>query len=544
MNWILAKYKNRRYKTQRVLQSADKNLRMYGGIGMKRITAIIIFCFMMFLGITAGAATYYVSNSGNDTKDGLSENSAWRTLEKVNQQVFSPGDIVLFEAGGIWNGSLWVRGSGNEKNSITVGKYGNGSKPVINGNGSNAAIFLYNQQYVEITDLEITNRGEEAWRYGVYVCGYDAGALKGIKIRNLTVHDVNGMFSKKIQGIDNHWNGGILVSARGSIATRFVGLEISNCEVYDVARTGICTISNFWTSFDKKLVGMSQELKITNNSVHNIKGDGIIVCGDYNGEIKSNTVYETNNMSYYDKINSANVGIFTLHCTDTVVSENESYLSRTIYDGFGYDIDGDCDGVIFQYNYSHDNEGGFLMLVNHNNYGAVARYNISQNDKRQSICVANPTTNAELLKMTAQVYNNTIYGEPNEDYMMLNLNSGTESLFIANNIFYLVEPKGLFDDVYNNIASTSGLEMTNNIYYGNNSVTTLGKYDKFPIYSNPLLAGAGTGAAGRNTLGGYELQQNSPAKNTGALISDNGGYDFYGNTVSSTEPSNIGACNK
>ena len=383
---------------------------------MKKIMITATLFLLLLLGTTVNATTYYVSNSGNDSKDGLSENSAWRTLEKVNQQVFKPGDRILFEAGDAWTGGLWVRGSGEENNAIYVGKYGTGTRPLINGNGSNAAVFLYNQQYIKISDLEITNQGQESWKYGVYVCGYNGGALKGIELDNLKIHDVDGCFSSTADETDNHWNGGIVVSARGDTATRFVNLSIKNCEIYDVARTGIAIFSNYYTDYDKKPEGMTQNMRISDNVVHNTKGDGIIVCGDYYGEVIGNTVYETNLMSYEDGLSNCNVGIFTLHCTGTVIAENESYLSRTTYDGFGYDVDGDCDNVKVQYNYSHDNEGGFLMLVNHHNYGTVVRYNISRNDKNQSIAVAVPSDNPELLKMTASIYNNTIYTELTGDF--------------------------------------------------------------------------------------------------------------------------------
>ena len=508
---------------------------------MKKFLIAVIFCLGLFSGVVANAATYYVSNSGNDSADGMSESTAWRTLEKINQQVFKPGDKILLKAGDIWNSNLWVRGSGSENNMISVGKYGNGAKPLINGNGSNATVFLYNQQYVKISDLEITNRGQEAWRYGVYVYGYNAGALNGIKIENLTIHDVNGCFSDTIEGEDNHWNGGIVVSARGDIATRFVDLTITDCEIYDVARTGIAIFSNYGTSYDKKVVGMTQNMRISNNVVHNTKGDGIIVCGDYYGQVTGNTVYETNLMSYEDGMKTVNVGIFAIHSTGTVIAENESYLSRTTYDGFGYDIDGDCDNVKVQYNYSHDNEGGFLLLVNHNNHGAVARYNISQNDKNQSIAVAAPTNNGDFLNMTAEIYNNTIYGAPDGDFKMLNLSTSFESLKICNNIFYLIEPKGMFDDVYNNISSTNGLTLSNNIYYGNNSVSTLSKYDSYAICKDPLLVNAGSGGNGRNTLGGYKLQENSPCVGNGVVIENNGGYDFWGNRIPAGQNPSIGA---
>src|SRR4051812_28944896 len=45
------------------------------------------------------AATYYVSATGNDSADGRSAAHAWKTLARVNQKDFSPGDRVLFQGG-------------------------------------------------------------------------------------------------------------------------------------------------------------------------------------------------------------------------------------------------------------------------------------------------------------------------------------------------------------------------------------------------------------------------------------------------------------
>lgn len=508
---------------------------------MKKLSAIIgVLVVMLLSSVSVSAATYYISNNGNDTNDGLSESTAWRTIEKVNQRTFSPGDKILFESGGVWSGSLWVRGSGTKGNVIEIGQYGTGSKPVINGDGENAAVFLYNQQYVRVRDLEITNKGEQAWRYGVYVCGYEAGQLNGIEIRNLTVHDVNGLYTKTISGTDNHWNGGIVVSARSnSVATRFVGLTITGCEVYDVARSGIVTLSNMFTDFDKQIIGMSQQMNITNNRVHDIKGDGIVVCGDYKGRVSGNTVYNTNLMSYLGEASSANVGIFAIHSTGTVISENESYLSRTEVDGFGYDIDGNCDDVVIEYNYSHDNDGGFILLVNYENKGSVVRYNISKNDKHQSIAVASPSSNTKFLQMTAKVYNNTIYsvGASTEGHIMLNIVSIPASLEVYNNIFYL--NAGLVYTSGN--SADERVTISNNLYYGCSNTDELGKYDLAPVYADPCFEDPESVGTGYASVNGFMLKSNSPCIGKGIVVSDNGGYDFWGNLVSETSAPSIGA---
>jgi len=77
---------------------------------------------------------YYVDvTNGNDLNDGLSPATAWKTISKVNNSSFSPGDYIYFKRGGIWREQLIVPSSGTSGNPITFGAYGNGNKPIISG---------------------------------------------------------------------------------------------------------------------------------------------------------------------------------------------------------------------------------------------------------------------------------------------------------------------------------------------------------------------------------------------------------------------------
>jgi hypothetical protein len=81
--------------------------------------------------------TYYVdATGGDDDQDGLSPESAWKTLDKVNAATFQPGEYILFKQGEIWQGRLEVQSSGSPGNPITFGAYGKGDKPVLTGRGS------------------------------------------------------------------------------------------------------------------------------------------------------------------------------------------------------------------------------------------------------------------------------------------------------------------------------------------------------------------------------------------------------------------------
>jgi hypothetical protein len=59
------------------------------------------------------AADYHVdSQTGNDAREGLTPDTAWRTLERVNAATFKPGDRVFFRAGSVWPGQLRVTAQG------------------------------------------------------------------------------------------------------------------------------------------------------------------------------------------------------------------------------------------------------------------------------------------------------------------------------------------------------------------------------------------------------------------------------------------------
>jgi parallel beta-helix repeat protein len=92
------------------------------------ITAILVLNSMLSM-----SATYYVSNSGNDSNSGLTTGLAWQTITKVNATTFSAGDQILFERGGTFYGGITINQSGTSGNPIIFGAYGTGVNPVISG---------------------------------------------------------------------------------------------------------------------------------------------------------------------------------------------------------------------------------------------------------------------------------------------------------------------------------------------------------------------------------------------------------------------------
>lgn len=82
--------------------------------------------------VSCTGTAYYISNSGDDSNDGTSPETAWATLDKVKSFTFQPGDGIYFERGGIWRGAV-----GYFVDSITISSYGSGEKPRIYGSPEN-----------------------------------------------------------------------------------------------------------------------------------------------------------------------------------------------------------------------------------------------------------------------------------------------------------------------------------------------------------------------------------------------------------------------
>lgn len=102
---------------------------------MKRVVLIAGLAGGFFLSMTARAADYYLSTSGDDANAGTSASAPWKTIDKLNDSFASlqPGDRVLFKRGEIFYGGIRLTKGGDEGTPLTIGAYGSGAKPIITG---------------------------------------------------------------------------------------------------------------------------------------------------------------------------------------------------------------------------------------------------------------------------------------------------------------------------------------------------------------------------------------------------------------------------
>jgi len=82
--------------------------------------------------LSAGAATYYVdATGGNDSNNGTSQSTPWKTIAKVNGFKPVAGDTILFKRGQMWREMLTLKYSGTASAPVTYGAYGSGALPIV-----------------------------------------------------------------------------------------------------------------------------------------------------------------------------------------------------------------------------------------------------------------------------------------------------------------------------------------------------------------------------------------------------------------------------
>lgn len=484
--------------------------------------------------LTQTVGYYLDAVNGDDRNDGKSQEKPWKSLEKLNQAELNPGDTIYLKSGSVFNGQFKPASSGVKGKPIVMTSYGGSKKPVIAGGGVQpAAVYLYNVEYWEISNIEITNYHKTVnLRSGIMVEN-DIGKLSHIYLRNLEVHQVNG------ENVDSNWgydrtNGGIIFYMKGYGEPAYMDdVLIEGNNVYEVDRSGIFFYSS-WCNRNSISEGYgrwkgSTNVVVRNNKLNDIGGDGIVLAVVDGGLIEHNVATYCNTRS--GKNNGA---IWCGNSDNTIIQYNEAaYTQLKEGDGMGFDIDFGGENNILQYNYSHDNEGGFLLVTsvgNIINKNAIVRYNISQNDKSRIFrVVGKKTTNC-------QIYNNVVYLGKSMTSRIVETTSSYEGdlgeAYFYNNI--------IINHGQGGYAFNEGAHFSNNCFYA--TQTRRGEpNDPYKITADPKLANPGSGKSGIASLSGYQLTAGSPCIGAGKLISGFSGMDFFGNKLTAGQNTDIGA---
>jgi hypothetical protein len=556
------------------------------------LTALLVIAvsFAAQSNAQAVGTVYYVNcATGNDSNNGLSPSTAWRTTTRANQQTYTAGDQILFARGTVCSGAAFKPvGNGAVGNPVIVADYGTGNLPQIDGVGTNEpALFLLNTQNYIVRNLDLTQHGQtpqlietqhgkdqdqnsdEYMRaivhilglgpVGVQNCG-EACTVRNVTLDNLKVHD-------------GSWNGIYGGAGYYQLDTNTYGyidnLVIQNVESWNNHKAGVDVTS----TYTKTITYASTNIKVLNSHLHHNGADGVVMGPVDHGLI------DGNDCSYNGQNRNARLGCWGWDSHDLVIQFNEShhnvapFYTNVTRDSGGFDCDLGSEDCLLQYNWSHDNTGeGYLIMTWPIGYGysrgvshnIQMRYNISERDAKKLAC---PITIFGGVQ-PAVIYNNTIYYEPDRPAgspmfqeeggaicSSIWGKSGTPNAYIYNNVFInngTVNPSAVSNNAWGDNKGT--FTFNHNIWYRleggvrfdwGGAINTWSAwqakgYDAQGFNINPLVVGPLGG--GPNA---YKLQASSPAINQAQIVTQGlrgmGSRDYFGVSIPQAGAYDIGA---
>lgn len=447
--------------------------------------------------------TYYVSSiDGDDSNDGLSEDKAFATLDKINEITLQPGDEVLLEKGSVFEDqALHIKGSGSEEAPIIVSTYGEGDRPQINTNGHgqwyqnygghldntnhkwkgtvSSSILLMDVEYIEISGLEITNDRASATdtekdkeyndafamdRTGVAGVAKDKGTVDHIVLDDLYIHDVTGNVYNKHMA-----NGGIYFivetpeNESETGVARYNDVQIRNCYLDTVNRWGIAVGYTYqWGQFKTAALSDdtmekygSSNVVIENNYVANSGGDAITTMYldrpvvQYN--VSQNAAKQINTTDYSKP--QPQLDPTTGEWTENYLAVGNQRVAAGIWPW-------KCKDAVFQYNEcfntmnaSNGNGDGQPWDADYGD-GTNYQYNYSHGNTASTVMFCG-----------VESINNTFrYNiSQNEDMGPLDPAGNTGNCHVYNNTFYIKE--GL-TSIWSTMHSNNGpMTIENNIFY-------------------------------------------------------------------------------
>jgi hypothetical protein len=440
-------------------------------------TIAAMLCGLLPQLIASASATtctvYYVSSSsGSDSNSGCSSSAAWASLTNVNDTTFAAGAEILFQDGGSWTGTLHPLGSGTSGSPIVVSNYGSGSAPIIAGGGATNAVYLDDQQYITIENLEITNTASSATeRSGIEVENDTSGILDGIDIVDNYIHNVLGYWSTA-EGVQPTNSSAIAFNLSDSYATNgWNGVLIEGNTLTNDDAGGIYLGSLAGEGHDI----YTSNVVIEDNTLTNMGGNDV-VCIYCDAPVVQYNVATDNGYRY------SGAGFWMALNTDGVWQNNDiSDQWRELWDGEAFDIDHDNNGVTLQYNYTHDNPFGSMEFCCSSTFGgenSVIRDNISQNDGAMNAVwsTINGTTSAG----STYFYNNTVYMGPDDNGAVTEGTENAANVYFDNNIIDNQGSAGSYSD--------DGT-WSHNLFYGTHASSQ--PTDANKVTTNPLFVSPG-----------------------------------------------------
>ena len=470
---------------------------------MRRGKISICFLVAFFIAVLpslAFSATYYVdSSAGDDNHNGLSVDTAWRTIDKVNNMMpqLPVGSDILFKRGEQFSGdSLYISVGGVETDPMVIGAYGEGPKPVLKDD-THIICTRKDLGYIHVQDIFFQNSGPGSAIY------FAAENLHNIAVSRVDIRDSgqNGIFMAAVNGY-----------------------LIEDCTIKNCGLSGIIIYGTDqdWPPITNGVIRGNEIVNM--DPVH---GDGITLHrsdGARHGEIGPNHILENNRIgncgeNAYDLTSGSH--IILRHCEGYGSNEIEVLVS--------------ADDVLVDRCYFHDGNRDGIYIAPLSTRARISN-TIIQNMAGYSLTVGDDS-GSSMPVTDVEIFHNTIYHTANT--WVINVIQGALRLQFKNNIVFAKAssiPRFVRYLVDSCSPDTTQSDFNNNIWWSSNGDTTKFGWDNaksefftfanwqdnYHQGSNSLFTAPGfVDAAG----GDYRLKKGSKGIDTGVNVGIIEDYD-------------------
>jgi hypothetical protein len=521
----------------------------------------LFYFLMVALAPAAGLASDFYLGSSASSQPGI----AVKSIAALNSLDLQPGDRVFFEGGETFPGTIdLVAGdAGTPEQPVLITSYGTGRATVHGGAGSavrilNASGFIFRNINLQGSGPTMNNAN-----------GVDAGVY--------LADDTKLPFLRFEQMAISGFGRGVLIWSWYTTSTRawpgFTDVKLTGLDVHDNLRGGIETSGTTLPDGDGTRFSHT-DFVIAHCSVYGNHGDpastqhsgsGIIVGGVDRATIEYCVAHDNGGLG--PATGGGPFGIWAWEARAATIQYNLVYnqKSSSSLDGGAYDLDGGCSNSVVQYNYSYNNEGPAIGLIQFSDasphMNSVVRYNISENDCRkntQGIFYVGEFSEPYGIN-GADIYGNTFFVSTNAKagkppLVKVENNDDISGIRLRNNLFIATHDNILISGSFTTPSRV--LLQGNNYWGGSIDLTKLRvagqeMLDGMSVGSrvDPQLVSAGGGGKPTDalqlpTISAYLLSANSPLIGKGLNLAQRfgitpGAQDFYG--VPLTTSLSIGA---